>query len=110
RLKRRRESPLESDDGESANAFLSSEEPGPDISLVRQERAAMVKDALLKVSEGSRTVLVLRHYEGLKFREIAVVLDIPEGTVKSRMAEGLRQLNHFLQQSAKKEIELWNRR
>jgi RNA polymerase sigma-70 factor (ECF subfamily) len=38
----------------------------------------------------------LRHYENLKFREIADVLEIPEGTVKSRMAEGLTQLQNLL--------------
>ena len=43
----------------------------------------------MKISETYRSVLVLRHYEDLKFREIAEVLGIPEGTVKSRMAEGL---------------------
>jgi RNA polymerase sigma-70 factor (ECF subfamily) len=41
-------------------------------------------------------VVVMRHYEGLKFREIAEVLEIPEGTVKSRMAEALSQLNRIL--------------
>jgi RNA polymerase sigma-70 factor (ECF subfamily) len=41
-------------------------------------------------------VVVLRHYEGLKFREIAEALDLPEGTVKSRMAEALHQLNRIL--------------
>jgi RNA polymerase sigma-70 factor (ECF subfamily) len=40
--------------------------------------------------------VVLRHYENLKFREIAEVLDIPEGTVKSRMAEALDQLSRHL--------------
>jgi DNA-directed RNA polymerase specialized sigma24 family protein len=42
-------------------------------------------------------VLVLRHYEGLKFREIADVLHVPEGTVKSRMVEGITQLTRLLQ-------------
>jgi RNA polymerase sigma-70 factor (ECF subfamily) len=41
-------------------------------------------------------VVVLRHYEGLKFREIGDVLGIPEGTVKSRMSEALTQLSHLL--------------
>jgi RNA polymerase sigma-70 factor (ECF subfamily) len=41
-------------------------------------------------------VVVLRHYEGLKFREIGEVLDIPEGTVKSRMVEALNQLSRLL--------------
>jgi DNA-directed RNA polymerase specialized sigma24 family protein len=39
---------------------------------------------------------VLRHYEHLKFHEIAEVLQIPEGTVKSRMAEGLAMLGRKL--------------
>ena len=43
------------------------------------------------------TVLVLRHYENLKLREIADVLDIPDGTVNSRMAEGLAQLTRLLE-------------
>ena len=41
-------------------------------------------------------MLVLRHYEGLKFREIAEVLTIPEGTVKSRMAEALDRLHRLI--------------
>lgn len=71
--------------------------PGPHEDLVGQERAAVVRDALQRLGEPYRAVLILRHYEGLKFREIADVLDIPEGTVKSRMAEGLTQLQKLLQ-------------
>jgi RNA polymerase sigma-70 factor (ECF subfamily) len=57
----------------------------------------LVRQALLRLSPAVRAVVVLRHYEELKFREIAVLLDIPEGTVKSRMAEGLHQLRQFFQ-------------
>ena len=57
-----------------------------------REVAEAVGRALLDLSESHRAVLVLRHYENLKFREIAAVLAIPEGTVKSRMAEALTQL------------------
>jgi RNA polymerase sigma-70 factor (ECF subfamily) len=55
-----------------------------------------VRSALLRLPDGLRAVVVLRHYQGLKFREIADVLGIPEGTVKSRMAEALSQLNRLL--------------
>jgi len=74
-----------------------SDLPCPHQDLVGQERAAAVRDALQQIGEPYRVVLVLRHYEGLKFREIADVLEIPEGTVKSRMAEGLTQLQRILQ-------------
>ena len=50
----------------------------------------------MQLSETYRTVLVLRHYENLKFREIGDVLEVPEGTVKSRMAEALTQMNRIL--------------
>lgn len=94
RRERRRETALEFEDDEQSYA---SDEPSPDVSLAREETAGSVRDALMKISETYRSVLVLRHYEDLKFREIADVLGIPEGTVKSRMAEGLAQLARSLE-------------
>jgi RNA polymerase sigma-70 factor (ECF subfamily) len=57
------------------------------------ERHRAVRAALSELAEHYREVVVLRHYEGLKFAEIAEALDIPVGTVKSRMMEALKQLN-----------------
>lgn len=99
RQRRRGETSLEQSapgDDEPTTVEVEAEGPGPDADLVGQERAAAVRDALQQIAEPYRAVLVLRHYEGLKFREIADVLEIPEGTVKSRMAEGLSQLQKIL--------------
>jgi len=71
-------------------------ESAPDKSLLRQERGELVQRALAQLPETHRTVLVLRHYDNLKFREIAEVLDLPEGTVKSRMADALTQMGRLL--------------
>jgi RNA polymerase sigma-70 factor (ECF subfamily) len=71
-------------------------EPAPDESLADRERGELVRGALMRLPEPYRTVLVLRHFENLKFREIADVLEVPEGTVKSRMAEALTQLSRLL--------------
>ena len=79
------------DDGEILESFASSD-PEPSTVMAARENADAVKAALLQLGEAHRTVLVLRHYENLKFREIAEVLEIPEGTVKSRMAQALTQL------------------
>ena len=46
--------------------------------------------------EPYRGVVALRHYEGLKFQEVAEVLGLPEGTVKSRMVEALDRLEVLL--------------
>ena len=71
-------------------------EPAPDALLLRREQGQLVRDAIGQLSESYRSVVILRHYENLKFREIAEVLGIPEGTVKSRMAEALTQLHRIL--------------
>jgi RNA polymerase sigma-70 factor (ECF subfamily) len=69
-----------------------------------EERGELVRRALAGLPAHYREVVVLRHYEGLKFREIGEVLGIPEGTVKSRMAEALGQLNRLLKHVNEDEI------
>ena len=75
---------------------IPSPEPAPDEQMMHTEQAQSVKNALMHLEEPYRQVVILRHYENLKFREIAEVLDVPEGTVKSRMAEALNQLHNHL--------------
>ena len=102
RRERRRELSLENEFEEGEPGHATSEAT-PDVSLAREEAAEQVRAALMQISEVYRAVLVLRHYEGLKFREIAEVLGIPEGTVKSRMAEGLSQLARLLEENESRE-------
>jgi len=53
--------------------------------LVKQEHIAQVRSAIRDLPEASRAVLVLKEYESLSYREIADILDIPIGTVMSRL-------------------------
>jgi len=94
RLQRRRELSLDAEDEEAGTAADTPEASGapPDVAVEDKEQAEMVRKALLCLPEEHRAVVVLRHYEGLKFREVAEVLGIPEGTVKSRMARALSRL------------------
>jgi RNA polymerase sigma-70 factor (ECF subfamily) len=69
----------------------------PRFHAQQEEEADLVRQALMQLAENYRSVLVLRHYEGLKLREIAEVLEIPEGTVNSRMAEALAQMSRILE-------------
>ena len=96
KIKRRGESSLEGRSDEHGETDFMADTAGPDLQVVADERAEHVRRALLQIPEPYRVVVVLRHYEGLKFREIGEVLDIPEGTVKSRMVEALNQLNRLL--------------
>lgn len=71
----------------------------PDTSAIRDERAQALQDALHRLPENQRTVIILKEYHGLKFREIAEILETPESTVKSRLYHGLesmaRRLGHL---------------
>jgi len=71
-------------------------EPGPWASVEQEERRRMVKAALQQIPAEQREVLILKEFEGLKFKEIAAILDCPESTVKSRMYYGLSGLRTAL--------------
>ena len=64
--------------------------------LETDEEATLVRAALSELPDKLREVVVLREYEGLKFREVAEILQIPLGTVQSRMADALNQLSRKL--------------
>ena len=96
KINRRGESSLEASADERGEVDFVADTAAPDLRVVENERAESVRRALLELPEPYRVVVVLRHYEGLKFREIGEVLDIPEGTVKSRMVEALNQLSRAL--------------
>lgn len=67
-----------------------------EATAVTSERCERVQLALSQLTELQRTVVVLRHFEQLRFREIADVLGIPAGTVASRMADALNRLSEIL--------------
>jgi RNA polymerase sigma-70 factor, ECF subfamily len=56
----------------------------------------LVRTALLRLSDEHRSVLVLRYYHDLTYEEIARVLVIPIGTVRSRVHNGLARLKQHL--------------
>jgi RNA polymerase sigma-70 factor (ECF subfamily) len=59
--------------------------PDPERALMRKEEAMMVKQVISSLPEAARSVLVLREYGELTYQEIASVLNIPIGTVMSRL-------------------------
>ena len=57
---------------------------------------ARVEDALRKLPEAFRTVVVLREMEGFSYDEIAEIVEVPAGTVKSRLTRGRSALKEIL--------------
>jgi RNA polymerase sigma-70 factor (ECF subfamily) len=87
----------ERDDAAEKAPDCVAEGPGPDAWAAQQEESELVRQALGRVPEIYRTVIVLRHYEDMKLAKIAEILEIPEGTVNSRMAEALARLSRMLE-------------
>jgi RNA polymerase sigma-70 factor (ECF subfamily) len=58
--------------------------------------AEHVRNALSELDEGVRKAIELAYFGGYTYREVAVLLDVPEGTLKSRIRAGLQHLNGVL--------------
>jgi RNA polymerase sigma factor (sigma-70 family) len=69
----------------------------PERQLQQTELSDILQSALLQLNDEQREVVIMKEYEGLKFREIAEVLNISENTVKSRMYYGLDGLKKILE-------------
>ena len=78
---------------------LADPAAGPEEIAIRHEFADRVKRALSSVPEEFREALVLRDLEDLSYEEIAGVLGVPLGTVRSRIARGRERLRVLLQAS-----------
>jgi RNA polymerase sigma-70 factor (ECF subfamily) len=73
--------------------LLTSKEPSPEIRIDATQRRDWVRGAVDELPEGLREAVTLVYYQGLKYREAADVLDIPVGTVKSRLHAAILKLN-----------------
>ena len=75
-----------------------SRDPGadPEKVAVRSEQAAILRKAVSSLSHKLRSVAVLHDVEGLSQEEVARILRIPLGTVKSRVSRARAELKHLL--------------
>ncbi len=69
----------------------------PERKLMNNEVADLVRCCLQQIAPEQRQVILLKEFEGLKFREIAVVLKISENTAKSRLYYGLTALKKLME-------------
>ena len=95
--KRRGDSSLDDED----NAVPLPADPAltPHQRVERQELHQAVADGMAQLSEEHRRILVLREINGLSYEEIADILDLTPGTVKSRLARARISLANFLKKT-----------
>lgn len=99
-LRRHRREPISVDDTDVGEKVRTAEaHAGPESPyqiLEEAERQEVVKRALASLAQPYRTVVVLREIEGLSYDEIAQVVGVAEGTVKSRLLRGRELLRRKL--------------
>lgn len=84
---------------------LSDPQPGPEALFSHEERATLIQKAIVSLPDACRAVLVLREYEGLSYHEIADSLEIPVGTVMSRLNYARRLLRERLSHKLAHQVE-----
>jgi RNA polymerase sigma-70 factor (ECF subfamily) len=72
--------------------LLESGDPDPANASESAERSRLVRETLDQLPESMTTVIHLVYYQGLKYREAAEILNIPVGTVKSRLNSAITRL------------------
>lgn len=86
-----RSRPLSATEPESSLERVTSSED-PTVAAERHQQRRLVNEALATMSEHLAMAVVLRDFEALSYEEIATFLEVPVGTVKSRLARGRRAL------------------
>lgn len=78
---------------------LEDQSRTPHDRAVQHELERMVQDALTKISPELREAVILRDLQDMDYKEIAQVLHVPEGTVKSRISRGRAELARILERN-----------
>jgi RNA polymerase sigma-70 factor (ECF subfamily) len=90
-----RHKPEEALDDEQA-LKMPDQAADPETALINKERAVVLHQAVKSLPDAARAVLVLREYGGLSYREISGTLDVPIGTVMSRLNYARNRLREVL--------------
>jgi RNA polymerase sigma-70 factor, ECF subfamily len=86
----------ESDDPELSLGATPAEGPDPEDQAAGAELGAVLQSAIDQLPPRQRLIFVMRHYEGLKLREIASALGLQDGTVKRQLHSAVHRLRRVL--------------
>ena len=102
---RRKEVPLDAPmkgggdaEGESFFALMADEAPTPFENIDQTEKAVMVRKTVDQMPPALREVLVLAYFHGFPYKEMADILNVPLGTVKSRLHSAVAQFGKLIRE------------
>ncbi|HKV05984.1 MAG TPA: sigma-70 family RNA polymerase sigma factor [Candidatus Acidoferrales bacterium] len=87
-----------------------TDQPDAEAMFMQSLESRMLQDALEELPVRFREALVLRELEGMSYKEIAELMDVPIGTVMSGLARGRAQLRERLLRARDKEVQRGLRR
>lgn len=91
--------PSEHEDAMPLSEKIEDKAPAADLSVQSRETRELVHNALQKLSPELREAVILRDLQDMDYKDIATVLKVPEGTVKSRINRGRAELARLLQRT-----------
>jgi RNA polymerase sigma-70 factor (ECF subfamily) len=83
---------------------IESEEPTPEVALIRNADREMIRHAIEELPVEYREVIVLRELEELSYKEISAISEVPIGTVMSRLARARKRLRQCLEIKLHEEV------
>jgi len=93
--------PSGNEDAPTLGDRLQAAAPSAESHMRQKDRQRLVQQGLVRLSPELREAVILRDLEELEYREIAAILRVPEGTVKSRINRGRTELGRLLQRTYK---------
>ena len=81
---------------EETAAEVPDSKPGPNVLAVQNSTKLQIREALEALPLEFKTVLILREFDGLSYKEISDIAGVPMGTVMSRLGRGRQQLAALL--------------
>lgn len=82
--------------GRNPGAYLRANIPSPDAGSINTETTSQLHDALEKLDDTTRQMILMRHFGNLTFKEIAGDMDCPIGTVLAKVHRGLKRLREVM--------------
>lgn len=77
-------------------AQLQAPDPSPESHVADRRQRQALAECLAQLTPKQREIIVLRELEGLSYREMAQRLELPEGTIMSRLYDARRALRHLI--------------
>lgn len=79
--------------------FLLVDDSNPEAITISKETIRLLREALMKLDFADREIIMLQHFRGMSYEEIAQLLKIPKGTVMSRLYYARKKLAKLMRQN-----------